>query len=156
MKRFALLLVVAICAPGIAFAQHAHGAHDGHAMHGSHHPAAAAGETGAWTPDAPLIDGMARVSAAVASLAHMEMGHMAGAQVLSVADTIDAAVEDMFANCKLAPEPDAALHGILARLMAASKALRDAPADPAPAAVMRAALAEYARLFDDPRAAARR
>ena len=56
----------------------------------------------------------------------------------------------MFANCDLEPEPDVALHGILARLMAASEALREAPADPAPVAGMREALADYGRLFDDP------
>src|SRR5690606_5016495 len=98
--------------------------------------------------------GMSRVRKAVATLAHLEMGHLDARQVLTVADDIDAAIEDMFANCRLAPEPDVALHGILARLMAASKALREVPEDPAPAATMRAALADYARLFDDPAATA--
>ena len=67
-----------------------------------------------------------------------------------MAGDVDAAVESMFANCRLEPEPDVALHGILARLMAGSKALRDAPADPAPVGPMRDALADYERLFDDP------
>lgn len=53
-------------------------------------------------------------------------------------------------HCRLEPEPDVALHGILARLVAGSEALRGAPADPAPVAGMRDALADYVRLFDDP------
>lgn len=135
-----------------------HAAHAGHAAHDMHSapsPALPAGQP-AWTPDAPLVAGMARVRSAVATLAHLEMGHLGEPQVLTVAGDIDAAIEYMFANCSLEPEPDVALHGILARLMAASTALREAPADPAPVATMRAALADYGRVFDDPAAAAQR
>ena len=161
MKHLTTLLsLVAVLAPGMAFAQHAHGAHDGHAAHAGHaadpHVAAAPAGGTPWTPDAPLVSGMARVRSAAATLAHLEMGHLGEDQVLEIANDIDSAIEDMFANCKLAPEPDIALHGILARLMAASRALRDAPADPAPVAAVRAALADYARLFDDPAATAGR
>jgi hypothetical protein len=56
----------------------------------------------------------------------------------------------MFANCKLDPEPDHALHDILARLMSGARALHAMPADPTPVASMRAALEDYPRLFDDP------
>ena len=56
----------------------------------------------------------------------------------------------MFANCKLEPEPDLALHGVLARLMAGTRSLHAHPADAAPVAAMRAAVQDYGRLFDDP------
>jgi hypothetical protein len=56
----------------------------------------------------------------------------------------------MFANCKLEAEPDIALHGVLARLMAGTQALRADPASAAPVAGMRSAVTDYARLFDDP------
>lgn len=153
-----------------AHADHAdHAEHTAHADHAAHAvqmeqashgtPAPSPATTSAtrlWIPDAPLVDGMARVGRAVATLAHLEMGHLGGSQVRTLAGDVDAAIEYMFANCRLEPEPDAALHGILARLMAASKALREAPSDAAPVATMRAALADYARLFDDPGAAAQR
>ena len=67
-----------------------------------------------------------------------------------LAAEVDAAVEYIFENCNLDPEPDVALHGLLARLMAATRALRDDPADTEPVAAMRAVLEDYPRLFDDP------
>lgn len=101
-----------------------------------------------WTPDAPLVDGMARVRAALDGLDP----HAAAepAVVRAAADEVDAAIDDMFANCRLDPEPDIALHAVLARLMAGSERLREHPADTSPVADMQAAVANYARLFDDP------
>lgn len=165
MQRLPTLLALSLAiVPGIAAAQHDHGAHAvparpvaasaaDHAHHAADTSAVAipAGHV-RWAPDAPLVDGMGQVRKAVATLAHLEMGHLGEAGVLTVAGDVDAAIESMFANCKLDPEPDVALHGILARLMAGSQALRAAPADPAPVAGMRAALADYGRLFEDPAA----
>lgn len=165
MKSLATVLSLAAAfAPGLAVAQHAHGTHEGHGEHQAHathagHAAAAAADNAgqsAWAPDAPLVAGMARVRNAVATLAHLEMGHLDERQVLALAEGIDVAIEDMHANSSLEPEPEAALHGILARLKAATQALRDVPADPASVAAMRAALADYVRLFDDPAASAER
>ncbi|MBD7989058.1 DnrO protein [Luteimonas sp. Sa2BVA3] len=148
LSTIALALAIA---PGLALAQHDHGTHAAHAGPADHAaPAAIPSDHVRWTPDAPLVDGMGQVRKAVATLAHLEMGHLGEAHVLTLAGDVDAAVESMFANCRLEPEPDVALHGILARLMAGSKALRDAPADPAPVGPMRDALADYERLFDDP------
>lgn len=106
-----------------------------------------------WQPDAPLVEGMSRVRAAVAGLeaAGPEADEAA---VLARAADVDAAIEYMFENCSLDPEPDVALHGVLARLMAGSQALQANPADLAPAHDMAAAVENYERLFDDPNAAA--
>ncbi|MBJ6982641.1 DnrO protein [Luteimonas sp. MC1572] len=149
--------------PAAAAAQDRHDGHAAHATQGrpaAHdaHAADAATDVPAghvqWTPDAPLIEGMARVREAMTGLAHHEMGHLGESNVLVLAGDIDDAIEYMFANCKLDAEPDVALHGILARLMAGTQALRADPASAAPVADMRAAVADYARLFDDPEAAA--
>ena len=147
----ALALALAI-APGLALAQHDHSAH---AAHVATPPNAAAVQPaqGRWTPDAPLVAGMGQVRKAVATLAHLEMGHLGEDQVQTLAGEVDAAVESMFADCRLDPEPDVALHGILARLMAGSRALHESPGDPAPVARMRDALVDYGRMFDDPDAA---
>ncbi len=160
---FPLLVAGLVLASATASAQHEHGVHGQPADHAAHHahathagahaataPATVAAGHVPWTPDAPLVAGMARVAAAVDTLAHHEMGHLADSDALALADGIDAAIRDMFANCRLEPEPDAALHGVLARLMAATGALRANPADASPVAGMRAALADYRRLFADP------
>lgn len=99
-----------------------------------------------WAPDAPLLEGMARVRAAVAALEAAPAPAEAAGHVAEV----DEAVGYIFANCSLDPEPDAALHGVLARLMAASRALRTDPADAAAVSSMRAAIDNYQALFDDP------
>ena len=104
----------------------------------------------AWTPDPPLVEGMSRVRTALGGLD----GQPDGATVVARAEDVDAAVKYMFENCKLAPEPDIALHAVLARLMAGSKALHANPADTAPVHDMHAAVQDYERLFDDPNSAA--
>jgi len=101
-----------------------------------------------WTPDAPLVEGMSRVRSAIADLE--DQPHPEQAMVVARAADIDSAVEYMFANCKLGTEPDIALHAILARLMAGSKALHASPLDASAVGDMRAAIDNYERLFDDP------
>jgi hypothetical protein len=107
-----------------------------------------------WTPDAPLVKGMGDVRRAMAQLEHLSMGHLGAGDVRTLATDIDVAIEYMFANCRLDPEPDVALHGVLARLMAGTQALRLDPADASPLAGMREAMEDYGRLFDDPARAA--
>lgn len=175
----AMLALAVALAPAIApahscdhSAASGHSSHSSHADHASHAGhAAATGHSGhsghaadegpaatplvkddhsRWAPDAPLVEGMAHVRDAVATLAHHELGHMGEAHVGALAGDIDTAIASMFANCKLQPEPDVALHGLLARLMAGTQALHANPADAAPVADMRAAVQDYGRLFDDP------
>lgn len=101
-----------------------------------------------WTPDAPLMEGMSRVRSAITDLEAKP--HPEQTTVVARATDIDAAIEYMFANCKLDTEPDIALHAILARLMAGTKALHANPVDTSAVADMRAAVENYERLFDDP------
>lgn len=100
----------------------------------------------AWTPDAPLIEGMSRVRTAIVGLE----AQPDEATVVARTDDVDAAIKYMFANCRLDTDPDIALHAILARLMAGSNALHANPADTTPARDMHAAVANYERLFADP------
>ncbi len=103
-----------------------------------------------WTPDAPLMAGMRRVGEAVQALHHHEMGHLGNEHVLALAGEVDEAIAYMFANCSLEPEPDIALHGLLARLMAGTRDLEQDPSAAAPVAGMRAVVEDYPKLFDDP------
>lgn len=127
-----------------AQAEDAHGHDTGHALAATLFPVPEGHVR--WTPDAPLLEGMSRIRAAVAGLEHA-----AGAEAVAAhAVEIDASVEDIFANCRLDPEPDIALHAILAQLMAATLALQADPGDLAPVAALHAAVANYEALFDDP------
>src|SRR3546814_16136004 len=55
----------------------------------------------------------------------------------------------MFANCQLPPEPDVALHAVLARLMAKTSALKADPSDGSPVADLHEPVHNYERLFND-------
>ena len=103
-----------------------------------------------WQSDAPLREGMRRIHRAVDALGHGEHGHLDAAQVTAAATAVQAAADDMFANCKLEPAPDVALHGLLAVLMKGASDLKANPADLSPLAHMREALALYPRMFVDP------
>ncbi|NLA68369.1 MAG: DnrO protein [Gammaproteobacteria bacterium] len=148
-----------------ATAQDAHGHVEAHgdAAHDADHAHAAAEAAGVdfpvpdghvrWEPDAPLLEGMSRVRTALAGLEHAgPEQHPDEATVVARAAEVDAAIEYMFANCSLDTEPDIALHAILARLMAGTRALHEDPADTAPVADMEAAIDNYRQLFDDPAA----
>lgn len=119
----------------------------------AHHPQTSGASTlnaQYWVADASLREGMLRVAKATAALEHLQHGHLDATQVRALAGQIKAAVDFMFANCRLDPAPDAALHPLLARLLVASQALHDNPTDAAPVTEMRAILARYQQVFRDP------
>lgn len=130
----------AIAAPPAAQEHHDHAAH-------AATPVQAPAER--WATDAPLREGMQRVNAALEDLRHHEMGHMTDGQARERAVAVEEAIQFMFAHCRLAPEPDAALHSMLVPLLSAAKRLDADPADKAAVAAMREAVAPYATLFDD-------
>ena len=124
--------------------------------HASHHapPAAATADKPTpgqrWATDAPLRKGMAEIRAAVDALRHYEHGHLGPAQATTLATTVETQVAYLVANCKLEPQADAALHGIIARLLQGAAALKANPQDTAALATLRQALQDYPRQFDDP------
>ena len=103
-----------------------------------------------WAPDASLKTGIRRAYTAVDQLSHHEMGHMSESMVVERATEVDDAVTYMFAHCKLAAGPDAALHGILVPLLGAAQALKADPQNVKAVADMRTALAHYPQYFNDP------
>lgn len=103
-----------------------------------------------YTPDASLKEGMRRARAAVDKLRDHETGRMSEAMAIDSANAVQEAVNYMFANYRLAPRPDAALHSILLPLLNAAQALKAHPGDAQPLADMRAALAHYPPYFADP------
>jgi hypothetical protein len=100
-----------------------------------------------WATDAPLRAGMDGIRSGVAELRAKEQ--FAVADYRRLADGIDAHVASIVANCKLAPEADASLHGVIAELAAASDEMRKPWPEPA-RGLHRAkqALDTYQRTFD--------
>jgi hypothetical protein len=122
----------------------------GQPEHETHAAALAPVPAQRWTPDAPLQEGMRRARAAVDALREYEAGRMSASVAVDQAKAVEAAVVYMFSNCKLAPEPDAALHGILVPLLSAAQALKADPGKVGTIADMRAAIARYPHYFNDP------
>jgi hypothetical protein len=124
-------------------AQHDHAAHAAHAAHDAPAPARR------WATDAPLRAGMRSLAEATEALDHYQMGHLDDTQRDNAVARIDAAIQDMFTNCKLAPEADAALHGLLAKFIAGGGAARAGKFSKAELAPMQEALVLYPQMFDD-------
>ena len=146
MRSFpSLLLVAALSAvAGTALArQHEHATAPAKAA-----PAAAAAQR--YATDAILREEMKGIRNAVEALGHYEMGHMGETQAVEFATEIEGRVRTIVANCKLAPDADAALHAIIVPLAREAGALRQDPKQLAPIAGMREALAAYDRQFQDP------
>ncbi len=116
---------------------------------------AQAGRSGQrFATDAPLREGMARIRQSMQALGHYEHGHLGPERAVQLADSIEQDVRFLIANCKLEPAADAALHGIIARLLQGAAALKADAKDLPAIEPMRAALADYALTFDDPVVAA--
>src|SRR3546814_11398767 len=86
---------------------------------------------------------MSRVRTALAGLE--SESHPDDATVAALATDIDSAVEYMFANCQLPPEPDIALHAVLARLMANTSALKAHPSDGSPVVALHESVHHFKR-----------
>lgn len=129
-------------------AAHSPAAHAQHAHDAAPPVAPAAGQR--WATDAPLQDGMGRIRQAVTMLEHLEMGHVDPKQAPVFADQIQSAVNDMIAHCKLEPDADAALHGLLVKFIAGAEAVRTGPVTLDTLKPMQDALAQYPTQFDDP------
>ncbi len=162
MTRFhrnALFAVLLATAPALAACSDTATAHPGHEAppaapvhesHAAHDATDGALPARRWTPDAPLSSGMQRVRAATATLDHGSHGRLDDAQVRTIAAELKSAVDTMFAECKLEPAPDAALHPLLARVLVASNTLAEKGFDAAALAELQAVLARYPLVFDDP------
>lgn len=131
------LLCAAIWANGLPAQEHAHE----HA-HAAHPQASADGVLHA--TDAPLRAGMLKLRDLIQA---PRPGDAAAAKTL--ADGIDAEVQQLFAQCKLEPEADAALHGVLALLLEGAAGLRADAADDAAWDKLQQALKLYPQRFDD-------
>lgn len=139
LPAFAMLVALA-CAPLAKAQDHAHAAPS----------VASEAPIQRYAADALLSEHMQGIRSAVEGLGHHEHGHMGPAMAVQLAGQVEEHVRAIVANCKLAPDADAALHAIIVPLAQDAAALKRDPRNLAAIAPMREALAEYARRFEDP------
>ena len=122
--------------------------HDAHAAHGAP-PVLPEGQR--WATDEPLRAAMTRIREAVERSAPAHGARQlqaAGAGALATAVEQDIAY--MVANCRLEPEPDAALHALIGRMANAAAMLKEDPLSDAGLPELVAVLHEYQATFDHP------
>jgi hypothetical protein len=141
--EFAIAAVLSMTAaiPPVAVQDHAHDATTANAQVPT--------DGQRYATDAPLRKGMADIRSTVDALGHYERGHMGVDQALAEVATIERSIGGIVANCKLNPQADAALHGVLGTLGQGIAALRADPADTAAITQLRKALQDYSRMFED-------
>ena len=141
-------------APAAASKPEAHDQHAGsasHDVHAEHSQAPVLAEGQRWATDEPLRAAMTRIREAVerdAAAYYQQQLQAADAEKLATAVEQDIAY--MVANCRLEPEPDAALHALIGRMMNAAAALRKDPMSDAGMPQLMAVLHEYQATFAHP------
>jgi hypothetical protein len=107
-----------------------------------------------WASDAPLREGMTRIRALVApELPRAHAGTMAPAEYAALAAKVEVQVGHIVANCKLPPEADAVLHGVLSELSSGTAAMAGRAAGTQPSEGLlhvAQALNDYGRTFEHP------
>lgn len=104
-----------------------------------------------WETDAPLREGMLRIDSAAAQPWRAYQAHsLTPDAVNALAKAIDDNVTFMVSNCKLAPEADAALHGLLGELLAGVAEIKTNPHAANGMPRIAHALEEYPRYFQHP------
>lgn len=102
-----------------------------------------------WPTDAPLRAAMGRIEGLVAqSESAYETGTFKAADALSLASQVEQDVRYMIENCKLEPQADAALHGLIGRMMSAAGVLKKEPLSPEGVPALAAAVHDYRTMFD--------
>jgi hypothetical protein len=120
--------------------------------HGSAHAAAPLPAEGQrWATDAPLREAMLRIRDGVAvNATGFHDGTLSAAAAQTLAAAVEGDVQFMIANCRLAPEPDAALHALIGRMLGAAEALRDDPLSAGGLPQLESVLDDYGATFDHP------
>lgn len=125
-------------------------AHHGHAAH-EPAPAPTLADGQRWATDAPLREAMLRIREDVASRIHaFHEGSLSAAEAEGLATAVESDVQYMIANCRLDPQPDAALHVLIGRMLGAAEALRADPAAPGGVPELVSVLRDYGAGFDHP------
>jgi hypothetical protein len=155
MKRSILALAVSVLAlawSGVVVAQEVESAVTAdHHAHTGHDAATPLPEDQRWATDAPLREAMLRIRDGVTARATaFRESTLSAAEGQVLAAFVEEDVQFMIANCRLAPEPDAALHALIGRMLGAAEALRDDPLSAGGLPQLEAVLNDYGATFDHP------
>ena len=123
--------------------------HDAHASHANDEAVLAPPEGRRWATDEPLRAAMNKVLNAVeqATPAYTRNA-LTPAEAKALAATVEESVAYMVANCRLAPEPDAALHVLIGRMMTAASTLQQDPSSRSGVPALMSVLHDYQTTFD--------
>jgi hypothetical protein len=152
MKSLIRLFLVSVCT--IAFAGGAlaqtHDHHHGNHGAGGAKPGLNQGKK--WETDAPLRKGMESIRDTLQSNMHkVHEGKVSAADYAAMGTKIDAEIQGIFANCKLSPEADQVLHGVLEPMMSGTKMLQGKEGKPSAGYMkLMKAVNEYGTLFNHP------
>lgn len=124
-------------------------AHDaGHAEEHAHanaiDPGTRVAPEGGWASDAPLRQGMQAILDAVVAAVRAQ------GEGPALAAELRAQIDFLFANCRLEPEADAALHGILAELLLSAQRLEAGASAVEEHDALHASLQRYGQQFQHP------
>jgi len=146
------LLILTLAGALPAEAQKAgHNAETDHQSHTGHDSAPVLEEGQRWASDAPLREAMLKIREHVeANTAAFHEGTLSVAAARDLADGVELDVQFIIANCRLAPEPDAALHVLIGRIFTATGALRANPESMGGLPQLVAVLHDYGLTFDHP------
>ncbi len=142
-------LVVTIILAGL-FAASAHAADQhGHEAHATDQDVLAPPEGRLWPTDAPLRTAMKRIQNAVEQATPTyQRNALTSAEAKTLAATVEESIAYMVANCRLAPEPDAALHVLIGRMMSAASSLQQDPSSRSGVPALISVLHDYQSTFD--------
>lgn len=99
---------------------------------------------GGWASDAPLRQGMQAILDAVIAAVRTQ------SEGATLAAELRTQIELLFANCRLEPEADAALHGILAELLLSAQRLEAGASPVEEHDALHASLQRYGQQFQHP------
>lgn len=122
--------------------------HETHDAHASHDAAAIVPpDGGLWPTDEALRAGMSRIDAAV-ERARKTTQPLSPEQAGELARAVEQNVRFIVENCRLPPKPDAALHVLIGRMMAAAGRLKSDGASDAAVSELVSVLQDYRSAFD--------
>jgi hypothetical protein len=147
IMRLCLIVGMFVTFTDIAWSAEEHG-HDGHVKSS---PGLVLDSGELWQTDAPLRKGMEGIRHDMeAVLPRIHNATLSGEQYAALVIGVRNHVENMVKNCKLSPEADAQLHGVLAEIIAGADVMETRASQSFGAVKIVQALNAYGRHFEHP------
>ncbi len=146
LGRLALLLTLGTGVTAVAQSD----AHHDHPAAAAEAPKLKAGQK--WETDGPLRKGMEEIKLLVEeALPKAHQGKLSAEEYAQLGKAVDTQVSALFANCKLPPDADAALHGVLVEIIDGSKTVKQPTGKRTPGLLkMMKAVNQYGATFNHP------